>query len=354
MFRRRLVLSQKNVFLHVTVLFFILLLCCDICFGSGRDDRGTSESILSLKTRLKNYLALINGYEVHVITKNQLYQNPANKTELFEIRGIVGENNCLITEGRDVDLPDKAHYQRIIGTNEKYLFELTRGRNINDAWRVLNIIPNYWEKEIDLSDRLNPVIRKFFFAGGLELHDLGTVVDLLDNDKFEVTSSEQYHGGNNHLFVKVSFRNQSNNKQHKKFSYYPFQGELVFLLDGDYSLLKSANLMVRSDVENIAGIYKFDSDVAVRDDGICYISKCIVSYYKETSDSPVRTLERIYELTKQPSLEKSRFTLSHYGLPEPDFINRKISRSNLIIAGFGLLLIGISIWFHFQRRRRKT
>jgi hypothetical protein len=49
-----------------------------------------------------------------------------------------------------------------------------------------------------------------------------------------------------------------------------------------------------------------------------------------------------------------RFTLSHYGLPEPDFDNsRRTDRVRYILIGLGAILIVIALWRMIQKRREK-
>jgi hypothetical protein len=64
----------------------------------------------------------------------------------------------------------------------------------------------------------------------------------------------------------------------------------------------------------------------------------------------------IFELNIKPDdpILPSRFTLSHYGLPEPDFDNsRRTNRVRYILMGLGAILIGIALWRMIQKRRGK-
>ena len=48
------------------------------------------------------------------------------------------------------------------------------------------------------------------------------------------------------------------------------------------------------------------------------------------------------------------FTLSHYGLPEPDFGDHRPNRMRYIIMAVGLLMIGIGAWRMIQKRRENA
>ncbi len=45
------------------------------------------------------------------------------------------------------------------------------------------------------------------------------------------------------------------------------------------------------------------------------------------------------------------FTLSHFGLPEPDFGERRVSRFRYILMAVGGLLIVIALWKMYNKRK---
>ena len=65
-----------------------------------------------------------------------------------------------------------------------------------------------------------------------------------------------------------------------------------------------------------------------------------VSYYREDS----YTFEQSQETT-----DPTRYTLSYYGLPEPEFVS-ETNRIRLVLIALGALLIGFAVW-RFSRRR---
>jgi hypothetical protein len=53
------------------------------------------------------------------------------------------------------------------------------------------------------------------------------------------------------------------------------------------------------------------------------------------------------------SINKVEFTLSHYGLPEPDFGERRTNRVRYIVIGIGILMMIIGAWRMIQERRKR-
>jgi hypothetical protein len=61
-----------------------------------------------------------------------------------------------------------------------------------------------------------------------------------------------------------------------------------------------------------------------------------------------------YELKEIDKPKSSRFTLSHYGLPEPDFDNsRRTNRVRYVFMGAGILLIFFALWKIYRKQREK-
>jgi hypothetical protein len=61
-----------------------------------------------------------------------------------------------------------------------------------------------------------------------------------------------------------------------------------------------------------------------------------------------------FDLRETNPKNTERFTLSHYGLPEPDFGERRTNRVRYIIIGIGILMMAISAWRMIQKRRERN
>jgi hypothetical protein len=76
---------------------------------------------------------------------------------------------------------------------------------------------------------------------------------------------------------------------------------------------------------------------------------------KDFSGKVIDSDNILYELKEIDKPKSSRFTLSHYGLPEPDFDNsRRTNRVRYVLMGIGALLIGIALWKMYKKRRENT
>jgi hypothetical protein len=60
-----------------------------------------------------------------------------------------------------------------------------------------------------------------------------------------------------------------------------------------------------------------------------------------------------YDFQPLQNIPSARFTLSHYGFPEPDFGERRTNRVRYIIMGIGILMIVIGTWRMIQERRER-
>jgi hypothetical protein len=66
-------------------------------------------------------------------------------------------------------------------------------------------------------------------------------------------------------------------------------------------------------------------------------------------------MEYFFEnISKLKTKDSSRFTLSHYGLPEPDFDgSRRVRPLRYVFIIMGLLLISIALWKMYRKRQEK-
>jgi hypothetical protein len=106
-----------------------------------------------------------------------------------------------------------------------------------------------------------------------------------------------------------------------------------------------------------------DIDVKITYDTEIYRTPLPKSYYVFTennnfsSGTKVKNTSELiqeFDLRETTSKNVKRFTLSAYGIPEPDFDNsRRTNRVRYILMGLGAIIIVIALWRIIQKRRRK-
>jgi hypothetical protein len=114
------------------------------------------------------------------------------------------------------------------------------------------------------------------------------------------------------------------------------------LLTTDYLLIKEADLeIIRVGKCKIVCNYKYEKDIPL-------ISEYTMAYI----DTEYKSVYN-FDLSLNPTQNHKRFTLSHYGIPEPDFGERRERRFRYIFMGLGLILIGIAIFRIIRKRYRE-
>jgi hypothetical protein len=306
--------------------------------------------IRELKNGLAVYDKSLEGYEVHVTT--EMIPPVPNEVNIFEMRGIIG-NGALITEGRDYDIPDKSFYQRVVGLNKNYLFEIQRHRTVNSPWHIENLF-QHWEQRKDLAQRLDPVFRRQFFAGGVEVADMYSSIDFCSLNDFEITGVQQMDSGGFHL-VKVSFQVPLSSSMNK--SAHPYSGFLVFNTSVN-QLLKEASIKFKEQTEegnDVTVRCEMTVDFKKRDneEGY-YVSRVLAKYFEAEKELPNWSQERVFSMKKIVDLDDSRFTLSYYGLPEPDFDSA--SHPNrfryILLTINGIVLLLLLVYFIYRKHQR--
>jgi hypothetical protein len=106
-------------------------------------------------------------------------------------------------------------------------------------------------------------------------------------------------------------------------------------------------------------------DVEMSDTRLHYTVQCF--YEDDSSDTPKLKRKILstshnnveissvfeFDINQDSNIPLSRFTLSHYGLPEPDFGDQRISRIRYIVIGIGFLLIAVSLLIKLLRHYHK-
>ncbi|MDR3109225.1 MAG: hypothetical protein LBU65_06000 [Planctomycetaceae bacterium] len=330
------------------VLLFLVALFASTAIGETYD---LKTIIRELEKGLLAYDKSLEGHEIHVITT--MGPPISNEVSTFEMRGIIGKG-ALITEGRDYDIPDKSFYHHIVGTNSEYLFEIQRYRAANSPWRIDNLFP-HWEQRKDLARRLDPFFRCQFFAGGVVIDNSWSSLEFCSLDGFEITDIQQIDSDGYHL-VKVSFQIPLSSGIDYRAP--PYSGFLVFNTSLNW-LLKEASIKFNEQTEegnDVTVRCEMSSDFKKRDneDGY-YVSRTLAKYFEGEKELPNWEKERIFTIKKIEYLDDSRFTLSYYGFPEPDFDS--VSHPNrfryILLTINGIVLLLLLVYFIYRKHQKR-
>jgi hypothetical protein len=124
----------------------------------------------------------------------------------------------------------------------------------------------------------------------------------------------------------------------------------IFLLPDRYWLIKKASLMGKESSASETLLPAEVSNVYEDIEGIPLLVRQQIKI--EGSNGEKCTIETFRNNLKKTSVPFSYFTLSHYGIPEPDFDNsRRTNRVRYILIGLGAIMIGIALWRIIQKRR---
>jgi hypothetical protein len=143
-------------------------------------------------------------------------------------------------------------------------------------------------------------------------------------------------------------------KQSLDWKRYTLTGKMILITD--YFLVSEAKL-------HLAYLsFTRDDNIKITYDTETYKTPLPKSYYVFTEYNDYKngirtqnTSEQIqnFNLHETKPKDIKRFTLSAYGLPEPDFDNsRRTNRVRYILIGLGAIMISIALWQMIQKNRK--
>jgi len=248
------------------------------------------------------------------------------------------------------------HLINCFGKN--YWFEIKKNDFENDNWYVTgfdsfssSLKADDWKYVMPFQDDQKIKERgldriRSHLAVGVQLTRLELLPVLISLPEFEIKSivEKQIDGTN---IVELIYKFEPNDDT---YNFVVRSGKL--LLFSDSWLLKEAEFE-RSYGDGLVTqnhfFYEYEENSS---DSFPIIKKLTrKSYYKNKHHEHE---EFIYSLHKTVDISPNRFTLSHYGLPEPDFGERRTNRIRYIIMAVGLLLIGIGAWRLIQKQRENA
>jgi hypothetical protein len=304
-----------------------------------------------------NYLNKMINMEVSMTIKEEYYHPKAPvASELRQSIAYFGkENTDFAIEWGNKDKTDK--FDSVVAGNSKYYFELRKEKeedissNTNgNEWILKEYI--LYETRLRNDETIYVDYQKIPRTGGYDLAYFMGIIQLLEFPEFKIISIKSTDENQNQS-VTINFECHPTVKPQK--GVYFSDGILVFRPD-KYWMIENAVLTLIdctgevSEPVQLTITCKFSEESNLL---IPFISEhnILLSFVK-TNDK-IRSAYKTININAV-NLERSRFTLSHYGLPEPDFGERRTNRIRYIIMGLGLLLIGWGLWRLIQKQRKQT
>ncbi|MDR2170784.1 MAG: hypothetical protein LBP59_11630 [Planctomycetaceae bacterium] len=304
---------------------------------------------------------------------------------LGTVKGTINKTNSWIKKGK-IDKTENLKYniaymyhltlnssvsgENVFVTGDKYDFRLLRADSDQTSWLIDNLerkqtddkkqitklyFPSISSEKSDDNDKLSLRICSQL-AVGLELKK--NFIYLPELWKYKAFVIQKFHqiGSNSDkkYFLKFKFFQEPPHKLEwlaGKTEKILIEGELY--LTTDYFLIEKGNVkfyLGTNKSNHFTGTYEnvFDSNVYKVPLPKLYNFKA--EYSNFIFNSNVK-----YDLRETEESDLKRFTLSHYGVPEPDFDGKPpISRIRYILACISILIIIVSICVLYLSRRRKT
>jgi hypothetical protein len=244
-------------------------------------------------------------------------------------------------------------------SNEKYSFSLSfqDGNTIVDECLLLGKkdIPqrDEWEfpaneRNVNRNSSVNFIVE--IVAKGLLLSHkwLPTLINCPD---FVIDEIEEL-SRDGELLVRIKFSNNPKILNDEAYLMNVRHGE-VFLYPNHFWLIKSGNCFFWSD-DNDSYTIQWTNDY----DFTKFTAPQLISQNLEGTyiNDPSKKIYReiTYDFQPLQNVESNRFTLSYYGIPEPDFGERRTNRVRYILIGLGLLLITIGAYRLIRMRNENT
>jgi hypothetical protein len=300
------------------------------------------------------YCKNLCNYSGKINQKNEWSDRIGLESQSYEYE-IIGKFPCVLKEETNKDKTT------IYCTNSNYSFRLKSVSN-SDEWIVDEVVQSthqasdFFEdiNNINISSKrynVNNIVTRSL-AAGLDIN--GTLLPAIFNDfYFEILNIESLHENDVNI-TRVMFQYNSPSPDKATF---PRSGTIDLLTDY-YMLVLRANIISSQvgfdDQWNFIIENKYDL-LPKQEDNI----PLIISSQRRCLDIPPissfrYSLNFTYNISKTNSdISFNRFTLSHYGIPEPDFGERRTNRVRYILIGLGAIMIAIALWRMIQKRREQ-
>lgn len=337
-----------------------------LCFSQVTSGTLASDYVVKFRRQWQSYLHALGSIEG---TERIIESRPNGTSRDFMISVIYLYPKLVDSRG----LPgEQMEPIKVTATNEKYRFEINRGTS-DDPWEIRYITglddstvvkPTDWkfpEQFADPPSHLeNPIGYTIFNTLGVGLFTEDSTTSLpylVSQPGFHITefSVDQLSNDITMSFIykmddfPESTKNLTDFPNHPEWKKFKLEGTVI--LTTDYFLI-SHGIFHREFLDG-----ELDIELQCFYDMETYrvpLPKTF-SHKLSTKEKGVTVEEeRIFDLKETNPKDNSRFTLSAYGLPEPDFGGHRPSRLRYIIFGIGLLMLVIGAWRMIHKRRENV
>lgn len=349
--------------LWTPVFFLFLSQACVLAQDSKLEDAKDfyNKSILKAETAWKSKVEKLVRYSGSMTVSMQMNgSNPnSEKTPVYsKIRGewltnfpnIVFDSEVVQSENAE------AEPQVAFGCNKKYLFVLEK-QSTADQWTINKV--ESWSKRIKSGDLwsflLNPsdaqglhmelcsLYSKTFLSEFILPDDTTSIMSLTSSPLCEVNQCEMLDSGALRMHFTINkTENSSENAADVKKNSFPFQSGSIDFMPDDWRVI-AATLSYGKWEESMQCEYDIENEIPT------LASRKVKTTY---GDGTFTEDETKYSFSKKTT-DPTRFTLSHYGLPEPDFGTTGINWIRWIFLGVGLFAIGWGVW-RLSRKRSNS
>jgi hypothetical protein len=335
-----------KTFLYLICL--VVTLCFHSCLYSQENRSEHTEKIfLEMKNGWKSYLQHINKHEIEVVTTTKSIGETIDDTNICHIL----VNLPMLV--REITFTDTS--QSVQAFNSNYTFSLKKA---NEEWNVKDIMmpletlgqtdqlifPDF--SQSSLKDSANH-LAVFTAVKGLMLSHVDFLPVIADKPEFQLKSF-RYFEENGIRLLNIEYTYEPT----QFLSNQLVRGGNVILIPDLFFLIKSADVNYVEPGKQQRIHAKIFNEYEFTKSNFPYLKKHKrVINGIEYNNFTIETI--CTKFIPVENLPDSRFTLSHYGLPEPDFGERRTNRIRYIIIGIGILMMAIGAWRMIQKRRKR-
>jgi hypothetical protein len=173
---------------------------------------------------------------------------------------------------------------------------------------------------------------------------------LMNQEEFSITGNEIVNVEGSKQFQRLRFKFYTDNSS--KYPNFVFDN-LPFSIEGDLMLETEYRLIGKGTIVIVCGTEKETVVIDCVYDKNTLPVPMLVTYtaVRELPNGSTFREVHSFEKLKKCTADTSRFTLSHYGLPEPDFGESRANRIRYVIMSLGVLLIVIGLWRMYKKRQ---
>jgi hypothetical protein len=240
-------------------------------------------------------------------------------------------------------------YETIACSNIKYSFEILKRKQSQNGWRINFCGLTGNNAILDEQESTVSTVKSSYSIFGRSLNEL------IQSNDFVITNITEENINSCNTFV-LDFSFQSSDLQKGIFA--DIKKGKVYLVPERHWTISKVYLELERKEQN--GLSRFQNIIDISyldsDREIPQIQQVVFSLLKSKKPavSWISKFEKIDSSNNK--LPPSIFTLSHYGLPEPDFDNSRRTSANrvrYILMGLMTIIIVIALWRIIQKRRRK-